>query len=224
MALVYKHTSPNGKIYIGMTKQKDAEVRWLGGFGYSENSDLFNDIVKYGWDNFKHEIVQDGLSEEDAHILEVKMIEETDAENPDIGYNRTEYKKTKWYERITKNNLFQEKTKQTGRKYKDAMPICPICGSENTIAEYVLDYSLEWGGYAGICKECHFGFDKDGDYPELQPTIEDAVKAFKRTKRKTLPDIQCCECVHYKFAHFCDLWADDYREAWQTCFDAKRRN
>jgi len=44
--IVYKHTAPNGKIYIGVTSQK-ANQRWKNGFGYRPNKHFFSDIVKY---------------------------------------------------------------------------------------------------------------------------------------------------------------------------------
>lgn len=43
MYSVYKHTAPNGKVYIGITG-KDPEKRWLNGGGtvsrYKQTSDL----------------------------------------------------------------------------------------------------------------------------------------------------------------------------------------
>ena len=38
-------------------------------------SDLPKILQKYGWDGFKHEIVEKGLSKMDAEILETKLIE-----------------------------------------------------------------------------------------------------------------------------------------------------
>lgn len=31
---LYKHTFPNGKVYIGITSRVNPERRWLGGRGY----------------------------------------------------------------------------------------------------------------------------------------------------------------------------------------------
>lgn len=58
---IYRHTNKvNGKVYIGLTKQKP-ERRWQKGHGYIGT--LFgNAIGKYGWDNFEHEIVAEGLT------------------------------------------------------------------------------------------------------------------------------------------------------------------
>ena len=65
MYTVYKHTCPNGKVYIGITKQKP-ERRWgINGRGYKENEYFYRAIQKYGWQNIKHEIIAEGLTEEE---------------------------------------------------------------------------------------------------------------------------------------------------------------
>lgn len=86
MYCVYKHTSPTGKVYIGITKRKP-EKRWNGGHGYESNRYFYRAIQKYGWENFTHEIVADGLNQEDASEMERKLIAEYDSTNPVVGYN-----------------------------------------------------------------------------------------------------------------------------------------
>ena len=84
---VYKHTSPEGKIYVGCTGMK-AERRWgLNGRGYKFSSSMHSDIQKFGWDNFEHDILASNLSESDAYELEKHYISEYDATNPQRGYN-----------------------------------------------------------------------------------------------------------------------------------------
>ena len=71
---VYKHTAPNGKVYIGITSQ-DVLARWNHGNGYKNNKHFFSAIVKYGWDNIRHEILYDDLTKEDACKKEIGLIE-----------------------------------------------------------------------------------------------------------------------------------------------------
>lgn len=66
---VYKHTSPSGGIYIGITKQNPI-VRWNNGFGYKRNPHFYNAIQKYGWNNFQHEIIFSNLTQEEAENYE----------------------------------------------------------------------------------------------------------------------------------------------------------
>ena len=73
---IYKHTNKiNGKCYIGQTCRKNPNERWNNGKGY--NGTIFaKAIEKYGWDNFEHEIIEDGiLSEEEANEREMYWIE-----------------------------------------------------------------------------------------------------------------------------------------------------
>jgi len=72
--IVYRHTFPNGKVYIGITVG-EPEKRWRGGFGYAANGPMFRDIVKYGWDNISHEVLYSNLSEIDARKQERDLIE-----------------------------------------------------------------------------------------------------------------------------------------------------
>ena len=83
---VYKHTSPTGKVYIGITRRKP-EYRWNHGRGYCQNSYFTNAIQKYGWDNFSHEVLISGLSKEEAEALEVELIARYDSTNREKGYN-----------------------------------------------------------------------------------------------------------------------------------------
>lgn len=66
--IVYKHTNLiNHKIYIGITVHgENPNIRWQNGRGYSENEKFFSDIIKYGWNNFSHEILAKNLNERQA--------------------------------------------------------------------------------------------------------------------------------------------------------------
>lgn len=65
MFVVYKHTTPNGKVYIGITGNEPRK-RWNNGNGYRGNKHFWNAILKYGWDNIAHEILFDGLTQDQA--------------------------------------------------------------------------------------------------------------------------------------------------------------
>lgn len=87
MFYVYIHTVPNGKIYIGQTK--DLLVRWNNGEGYINNRPFYKDIQIYGWNNIKHEIIAQYTDREEALKLEAVLIALLKSENPDYGYNQT---------------------------------------------------------------------------------------------------------------------------------------
>lgn len=83
---VYKHTSPSGKVYIGITCQKVSK-RWNNGNGYQNNPHFFSAIKKHGWNNFTHEVLFSNLSKEDAEAKEIELIATCDSTNPANGYN-----------------------------------------------------------------------------------------------------------------------------------------
>lgn len=72
---LYRHITPSGKIYIGITSQ-NPYYRWNNGRGYfgTKNSPFKNSIMKYGWDNIKHEILFTNLEENRAKRLEIELI------------------------------------------------------------------------------------------------------------------------------------------------------
>jgi hypothetical protein len=87
---VYIHTNKiNGKKYVGITRQNPPDKRWKKGTGYTNNYYFTNSIKKYGWDNFNHEIIYDGLSQDDAKKHEIELIAEYNTTNEKFGYNKT---------------------------------------------------------------------------------------------------------------------------------------
>lgn len=70
--IVYRHTSPSGKVYIGITCNSPNR-RWGRGSGY-RRSKFYTAIKKYGWDNFKHEILFENLSKLDAEMIEMDLV------------------------------------------------------------------------------------------------------------------------------------------------------
>lgn len=83
---VYKHTAPNGKIYIGITC-KPPEQRWEYGKGYRHNAHMQSAIEKYGWDSFEHEILASCLSQDEALSLERELIGKYQSFDRRYGYN-----------------------------------------------------------------------------------------------------------------------------------------
>ena len=86
---VYRHISPSGKVYIGITCMKP-EYRWNHGKGYREiDQPVFSRAIKkYGWDNITHEILYSGLTERDAKNLEINLIKQY--KSLGLSYNITD--------------------------------------------------------------------------------------------------------------------------------------
>lgn len=104
---VYRHTSPNGKVYVGITNQAP-DKRWQGGRGYKRGH-FNNAILKYGWNSITHHYLsyESGefvwneykastprdltnlFTEAEAKSLEMLYIEKYQSHLPSRGYNRT---------------------------------------------------------------------------------------------------------------------------------------
>lgn len=84
---LYKHTTPSGKVYIGITKAKDINKRWRKGKGYWSNAYFTDAINKYGWDNIRHEVLFVNLSKKEAEEKERELIKEYRSSERQFGYN-----------------------------------------------------------------------------------------------------------------------------------------
>lgn len=153
MFCVYKHTTPNGKVYIGITS-KNPLVRWKNGHGYKNNLHFWNAIIKYGWDNIKHEILFDGLTKEKACEIEIQLINQYRSNEFEFGYNSSTGGELsaagcKWTEEHKRKTSFtlmghavSEQTKEkikAARKNQTYFGVCnPKCGKDNPKARNVI--------------------------------------------------------------------------------------
>lgn len=84
---VYIHKFPNGKVYVGASRQKPIRKRWRNGQGYRNQKLVSSAIKEFGWDNIEHIIVGEELEESDAQNLERELISKYNAQDPEHGYN-----------------------------------------------------------------------------------------------------------------------------------------
>lgn len=82
---VYKHTTPKGKVYIGLTS-REPKIRWANGNGY-ERQVFDHAIKKYGWENIESEVLHRDLNKDEACRLEIKLISQYKSNDNRYGYN-----------------------------------------------------------------------------------------------------------------------------------------
>lgn len=87
---VYMHTLLSDKRrYIGITRQ-DPKIRWgKNGNGYSKQPYFYNAIQKYDWDSFKHDILFENLTKEQACAKECALIKLFNTQDKKFGFNLT---------------------------------------------------------------------------------------------------------------------------------------
>lgn len=77
---IYMHKNKaNGKVYIGQTFQDNPNNRWQNGHGYIKQPKFFSDIIKYGWLNFEHSILEQDLTQQEANEREDFWIKHFDS-------------------------------------------------------------------------------------------------------------------------------------------------
>ena len=86
---VYMHINKiNDKKYIGITKQTPKNRWGAKGNNYKKSNPYFwNAIKKYGWDNFDHVVVTEGVTKEKACDMEKSLIKELRTQSKQYGYN-----------------------------------------------------------------------------------------------------------------------------------------
>ena len=102
MYTVYKHTCPKGRIYIGITSQ-NVKIRWGGGSNYRGNIYFTRAIKKYGWENFKHEIIATDLTESEAKNMEIELIKQYRSNERKYGFNISSGGESKKEQKYQKN-------------------------------------------------------------------------------------------------------------------------
>ena len=129
--VVYCHIDPYGKKYFGISC--DYLKRWgNNGKGYIKNERFYKAILEYGWNNFKHEIIKENLTLDEANQLEKELIEIHRTTDPDFGYNlrhggsggefSLEARKNMSKSRMgNKNNLGNSPTKETRDKISKSL-------------------------------------------------------------------------------------------------------
>ncbi|MDY4818663.1 MAG: NUMOD3 domain-containing DNA-binding protein [Bacilli bacterium] len=95
---IYMHTFPNDKKYIGVTVINENETpeqaclkRWRpDGSGYKTQR-VGRAIKKYGWDNVKHEILFERVSEDEVDDLEISLIKKYNCQIDEGGGYNVDY-------------------------------------------------------------------------------------------------------------------------------------
>lgn len=172
---VYKHTTPSGKVYIGITS-KPVEKRWLNGRGYRRNEHFWNAIQKYGWDNIEHTVLASGLSKEEASEVEKMYISLFHSHEMKHGYNLTEGGETGIVHTMESRRKLSESRK--GQHYNIGVPFTEE--RKRHLSENHADVSGEnnpmWGKKKPLeeiaRRQAHREYTTGADHPSARPILQ----------------------------------------------------
>lgn len=139
--VVYVHIFPNGKRYVGISK--DVKHRFRNGEGYQHQKIMYSAIQKYGWKNVETTILFERLTEGEAKQKEIETIALYRTTDRRYGYNQTfggegangrvesEENKRRFGERMSKLHKGVPLSEEHKKKISDAMNGKPKTYSED---------------------------------------------------------------------------------------------
>lgn len=86
MYKIYCFTFPNGKKYVGQTRQ-EIQKRWFPK-NYEYNKEMYQDIQNFGWENIEKEVLEIVKTKEKALDREEYYISLYETTNEEKGYNK----------------------------------------------------------------------------------------------------------------------------------------
>lgn len=195
---IYKYTSPSGGVYIGQTSrtisqraQKNRQQYLLINKETGEflQPSIANAIIKYGWDNFKKEILFDNLSSEEADIKEKELIAFYKADGKCYNIASGGKGVPGVCEHKVKQYTLNEEFIKEWDSIKDAEEYIGISQASSNISTCCLKTKHRAYGYIWRYAEDNSEikpltpyrvpidqFTKDGDYISTYPTIVEASK------------------------------------------------
>ena len=167
---VYQHRNlKNGKSYIGMTS-REPKKRWNSGWGYQNNSKMWNDIQESDWNtDWEHSIIGQFEKKQEALNVEEMFIWLFDSTNGGYNissygnghYERTEEQKRKMSEAKTGKHFSEESRKKMseskiGNHNRPQTPVLQYSKSGEFIAEYpsIKEAEKQTGCNQGSICEC----------------------------------------------------------------------
>lgn len=173
MGIIYKYTSPSGKIYIGKTKNTlEERAKDEEGSGYKGCTRFYAAIQKYGFCNFKREIIEecDNKILNDKEQYWIAYYNSTDQnigynilsggdDGPDVSKRVCQYSSDK---KLIK--IFPSLT-DAAREFHCSISLLSECvhKKKNTCKGYYWSFENELPSFKPTCKKIVYQFDEYGN-------------------------------------------------------------
>lgn len=176
---IYMHKNKiTGKVYIGQTFQDNPNDRWQNGHGYIKQSKFFADIIKYGWLNFEHIILEQDLTEQTVNERENFWIKYFNS--CEEGYNT-----------IAESNKFREKKMDNS---------FIVCLNTNKTYRTLKEASADTGVDPSAISRCYGGQRKSAGMINgipgfwfLTTSNSDLIDSIKKNYNNAIKKIICIE-------------------------------
>lgn len=185
---IYRHISPSKKVYIGITS-KEVHKRWENGRGYRNCTAFQHAINKYGWENIKHEILFQGLSEDKVKSLEINLIRHY--KNLNLSYNITDggdgHLGCSWKPSLKLRKLWsaQRKGRVLTEEWKNKI-------SKTTKGKVLRRDIIEKGVIASkkVCSKPVLQYSTDGKLIKEWPSMKEAARSLGISSPRDIK--RCC--------------------------------
>lgn len=175
--VIYAHINLlNGKTYIGQTKQTLSRRFRKDGEGYKKCTAFYKAILEDGWSNFKHIILFENLTLEEANLIEKYLIKKFDLTNEEKGYNISQrgegisiqsseiisqHNKQNWqngvYDKI-KNKIY---CVELNKDFESALEAERQTGVDNSSIQKVCRNKLKYAGFSPNGDPLHWLFTEN---------------------------------------------------------------
>ncbi len=221
---IYKHTSPSNKSYIGMTCQNPTKRWGKCGEGYETDTKFGKAILKYGWDNFTHEIIEVNIQTlDEAKERERYWISRYNTFKK--GYNSTIGGDTMSPELIVKIPIYQiDKDLKIIAQYDSYLEATEKTGIRNSnICAVINGHQITAGGYYWCAVEDYSEDWTPRPNCQIRPVICVETQTIYRTQTEAAQDMginhqesisYCCLRQGITAGGYHWAFADEYYENW----------
>lgn len=226
--VIYRHINNiNGKSYIGQTCQNPPNDRWRDGKHYTGH--FQQAILKYGWDNFSHEILEkDITTKKQADEREKYWIEFYDSLNN--GYNLTpggdsgngQYKPVLQIDLNTHSIIKRYDSKEEAEKnigVKNLSQACSLSSNQKTSKGFLWCYEEDYK--QDLFNDFTFKITNSRSVFQISPidfsivakyeSISEAARSINKTPRAIQ---RCCNNNGYTSASYYWCYVDEYYPGW----------